>query len=74
MAEIEKVRVDITEYFDEFTSYTTVWLSEKQRQDITFIELFYAESYEKSFLHKAIRFLQWIYRKEIEQLVKKEQK
>lgn len=57
MSECGEVRVDITEYFDDFTSEGTVWLSEEQRQDIKLIGLFYAEQYRKSLIHKVIRFL-----------------
>lgn len=63
MSECGEIRVDITEYFDEFTSEGTVWLSEEQRRDIRFIELFYAEQYRKSLIHKVISLLKRFYMK-----------
>ena len=59
---MNEVRVDVTEYHDEFTSDTTLWLSEKQLQDVRFITSFYADSYEKSLLHKVIRFFKRFYK------------
>lgn len=59
---MDEVRIDVTEYYDEFITETTLWISEKQRQDVRFITSFYADAYEKSLLHKVIRFFRKFYK------------
>ena len=59
---MNEIKVEITEYHDEFTSDTTLWLSEKQLQDVSFITSFYTDSYEKSLLHQVIRFFKRFYK------------